>query len=240
MNVPHADGRPPEPYWFALTRVTDDANLAESLRRVAVAGCELMTNCTSASVTLVAAGRPLTMAASDEVATEMDQAQYDVDDGPCLTAARQERIFRIEDLAAHERWPMLRDIGCHHGVASTLSVPLLLEDADMYGAVNLYSTAVHGFSDDDTKLAEGFAQQASVVVANVVAYWAAFDLSRNLRAAMEHRGVIEQAKGVMMAATRCSPDEAFEMLRERSQSENRKLRDIAIEVVRSVRPGSDS
>ncbi len=69
---------------------------------MAEAGCELLENCTSASVTLVAAGRPLTMAASDEVATEMDQAQYDADDGPCLTAARQERIFRIEDLAADE------------------------------------------------------------------------------------------------------------------------------------------
>ncbi len=29
------------------------------------------------------------------------------------------------------------------------------------------------------------------------------------------------------------------MLRERSQTENRKLRDIAIEVVRSVRPSPD-
>ena len=238
MNVPHADGRPLQPYRFALTRVTDDANLAESLRRVADAGCELVKNCASASVTLVAAGRPLTMAATDEVATEMDQAQYDMDDGPCLTAARQERTFRIEDLAAHDRWPMLREVGRRHGVASTLSVPLQLEDADMYGAVNLYSTARHGFSDDDATLAEGFAQQAAVVVANVVAYWAAFDLSRNLKAAMEHRGVIEQAKGIMMAATRCSPDEAFEMLRKRSQVENRKLRDIAIEVVQ--RASSDS
>ena len=76
------------------------------------------------------------------------------------------------------------------------------------------------------------------MVANVVAYWAAFDLSRNLRAAIEHRGVIEQAKGIIMAATRCGPDEAFEMLRERSQTENRKLRDVAIEIVRSVRPSS--
>ncbi len=80
-------------------------------------------------------------------------------------------------------------------------MPLLLEDADTFGAVNLDSSALHGFSDDDSKLAEGFAQQAAVVVANVLAYWAAFDLSRNLRAAMEHRGVIEQAKGIMMAAT---------------------------------------
>ena len=52
--------------------------------------------------------------------------------------------------------------------------------------------------------------------------------------------MIEQAKGVLMAAPRCSPDEAFEMLRERSQGENRKLRDVAIDVVRSIRPDADS
>ena len=148
--------------------------------------------------------------------------------------------MRIDDLAADERWPSLRDVGLHRGVASTLSVPLLLEDGDTYGAVNLYSTTTHGFSQDDATVAEGFAEHAAVVVANVVAYWAVFDLSRNLRAAMEHRGVIEQAKGIMMAAMRCSADEAFEMLRRRSQTENRKLRDIAIEIVHSVQPTSDT
>jgi ANTAR domain/GAF domain len=121
-------------------------------------------------------------------------------------------------------------------VASSMAVPLLLEDAHTYGALNIYGTDAHGFSDRDAEIAEGFAEQASVVVANVVAYWTAFDLSRNLTAAMEHRGVIEQAKGILMGAMRCTADEAFGMLRQRSQVENRKLRDIAIETVQSVQP----
>jgi AmiR/NasT family two-component response regulator len=60
------------------------------------------------------------------------------------------------------------------------------------------------------------------------------DLSVNLAAAMEHRGVIEQAKGILMATNGCSPDEAFVRLRQRSQAENRKLRDIAVAIVDDV------
>ena len=106
MNVPHADGRPPAPYWFALTRVTDDANLVESLRRVAVAGCELLTNCASASVTVIAAGRPVTMAASDGVATSRQPSTP----GRRAVPDRGTSGARLphRGLAAHERWPVFR------------------------------------------------------------------------------------------------------------------------------------
>jgi hypothetical protein len=56
-----------------------------------------------------------------------------------------------------------------------------------------------------------------------------------LRLALESRAVIEQAKGVLMATAGCSADEAFELLRRQSQHENRKLRDIAAEVVAAQR-----
>jgi hypothetical protein len=48
---------------------------------------------------------------------------------------------------------------------------------------------------------------------------------------MESRAVIEQAKGIIMAANRCSPEAAFDILRRASQHQNRKLRDIAEEIV---------
>jgi AmiR/NasT family two-component response regulator len=51
-----------------------------------------------------------------------------------------------------------------------------------------------------------------------------------LRAAMEHRSVIEQAKGVLMHSMRCSPDAAFAVLVAASQRENVKLRDIAMRI----------
>jgi hypothetical protein len=44
---------------------------------------------------------------------------------------------------------------------------------------------------------------------------------------MEHRAVIEQAKGVLMATMGCRPDAAFAELAARSMNQNRKVRDIA-------------
>ena len=58
----------------------------------------------------------------------------------------------------------------------------------------------------------------------------ALQLADQMRQAMEHRAVIEQAKGMLIAAHGCTPDEAFEMLSRRSQDDNRKLRDIAADV----------
>jgi hypothetical protein len=54
-----------------------------------------------------------------------------------------------------------------------------------------------------------------------------------LRKAIESRATIEQAKGIIIAATGCDPDEAFRSLAQQSQHENRKLRDVAESLVRS-------
>ncbi|MEU4675277.1 ANTAR domain-containing protein [Amycolatopsis sp. NPDC023774] len=51
--------------------------------------------------------------------------------------------------------------------------------------------------------------------------------NRQLREALRTRGVIEQAKGVLMAQRRCGPQEAFDVLVTLSQDTNVKLRDVA-------------
>lgn len=48
---------------------------------------------------------------------------------------------------------------------------------------------------------------------------------------MASRATIEQAKGILIGATGCTPDDAFDLLRQQSQAENRKLRDVAQEIV---------
>jgi PAS domain S-box-containing protein len=55
-----------------------------------------------------------------------------------------------------------------------------------------------------------------------------------LREAMVSRATIEQAKGVLMAREGVGPDGAFDVLREQSQHANRKLRDVAAELVAEV------
>jgi transcriptional regulator with GAF, ATPase, and Fis domain len=235
MDDVHPEG--PGSHHGALMRVTDDENLTASLRRIADAGCAVLDDCAAASITLILDGRAVTMAATDEVATSLDRAQYEVDDGPCLTAARQREVVRIHDAGAEGRWPHFCDAARAHHIASSLSVPLVMAEAGTLGGLNVYGRTSGAFDDDDERLASTFAAQASIAVSNVVAYWSSFELTRNLHAAMEHRGVIEQAKGILMAVNRCSPDDAFAMLRRRSQAENRKLRDIAVDVVTETQRG---
>ena len=55
---------------------------------------------------------------------------------------------------------------------------------------------------------------------------------------LEHRAVIEQAKGVLMAVYDIDADTAFEMLKCSSQHTNTKLRDLAEELMAEFRSPS--
>src|SRR3954451_13710706 len=55
-----------------------------------------------------------------------------------------------------------------------------------------------------------------------------------LQRMIEHRAAIEQAKGVIMQTLPCGPDAAFAVLVAQSQHENRKLHDVAEEIVRAA------
>ena len=64
----------------------------------------------------------------------------------------------------------------------------------------------------------------------------------NLRRRVDSQPVIEQAKGILMAAEHCSPDRAFDMLSRASQNRNEKLRDLAATIVdhtQRTTPGTD-
>jgi len=91
---------------------------------------------------------------------------------------------------------------------------------------------VKGFVDVDEAMV--FGVQAAIVLSNAQAFWAAQQLASDLETALESRAVIEQAKGIIIGARRCSPDAAFDLLVKQSQFENRKLRDIASEIVHNA------
>jgi hypothetical protein len=52
-----------------------------------------------------------------------------------------------------------------------------------------------------------------------------------LRAQLETMPVIEQAKGILIAQTGCSPDEAFTLLRQASQRSNVRVSELAVSIV---------
>jgi hypothetical protein len=59
-----------------------------------------------------------------------------------------------------------------------------------------------------------------------------------LRAQLETMPVIEQAKGILIAQTGCSPEEAFALLRQASQRSNVRVSELAASIVdRAVTKG---
>jgi AmiR/NasT family two-component response regulator len=90
-----------------------------------------------------------------------------------------------------------------------------------------------GRQDRRHALGQELATTASVVLANVAAYWEAFELGQQLGEAMQSRAIIEQAKGILMARSPdLDADGAFDLLRKASQRENVKLREVAERIVR--------
>jgi GAF domain-containing protein len=213
-----------------LARLSVDSESLEArLGRVAELACVTLSDCDMAAMTLVRAGRPSTAVCTDEVTREIDQAQYDADTGPCLDAFRQQQVFRIPSTRTEERWPDFVAAARGHGILSTLSLPL--GTGTPMGALNLYSRREHGFGEQSQAIGATFAEQASMVLANAELYWTARNLADQLQEALSTRGVIEQAKGIIMAGRGCDADGAFELLREASQASNKKLHDVAKEVV---------
>jgi len=100
----------------------------------------------------------------------------------------------------------------------------------------MYSTQLDAFDEEAVVLAQTFAGYAAIALANAHLYDVSATLAQHLAAAMENRAVIEQAKGIIMADRRCTPDEAFTILSKLSQESNRKVRDIAAALVATVVP----
>jgi len=207
-----------------------DSTMGDTLQRVVELAALAVPPAAYTGISMLVDDRVTTSVFSDPDVVEIDQAQYNAGTGPCLDAFRDGKVYRIPSTEHDERWPEFCRTALQYGIQSTLSLPLLVGD-DSVGALNLYSRGEDAFSEEDQQHAETFALQAAVVLANAQAYWDARTLSERLTEAMRSRAVIEQAKGILMAQSHAGPERAFDMLRIASQRENRKLREIAQEIV---------
>ena len=214
-----------------LSQIMFEEGLDTNLHQVAVLAVRNVAGADFAGITLIRDGRPTTAVFTDQASPEIDAAQYETGEGPCLDVFRKNTIFEVEDTRTETRWPAFAKRAADHGVLSTLSLPLTAGPGAI-GALNMYSKTVKGFVADDE--ATVFGVQAAIVLSNAEAFWAAQQLASDLEVALVSRADIEQAKGIIIGARRCSPDAAFDILVKQSQHENRKVRDIAKEIVRNA------
>jgi GAF domain-containing protein len=227
-------------------------SIEEFLHEMAVLAARLgrNENGLSCGMTMRSNGRPVTVAYSDPLAAQVDEAQYTLDDGPCLHAMRDGQVVCIEDTADKSRWPEFEAWAAARGIRSCLALPLksgplksgpLKSGARTSGApgatvgvLSLYARTASAFGAAEARRAENFAQNASGPLTLAIRMSSHADLIEQLRSSLASRTVIDQALGIIMSRERCGQDRAFAILRAASQHTNVKLRDIATAIVTDV------
>jgi hypothetical protein len=185
-------------------------------------------------ITLLRDRKAATIGWSSDAAREVDEIQYSLSQGPCLTAAKEEREVYVPDLFDEDRWgPDYAQAVASHGLRSVLSVPFHLQ-GDAQAALNLYSDVPHKFDGDLAARARGYTREISQALRLAVRFALQSDSATNLRATLESRTVIDMAIGIVMAQNRCDQQTAVRILTDASSNGNVKLRDIAASLVQSV------
>ncbi|MGW6055976.1 GAF and ANTAR domain-containing protein [Streptomyces sp. NPDC055189] len=203
-----ADSRDPAPRSTSIVDLLLNTDTLDGfLHALAVTAMTHAPKADGCGITLLSEGRFLTVSSVGANAPALDERQYGLDRGPCLEALRTGEEIGIVDMTDERRWAPYAAHAMACGARSSLSLPIAAR-TDTAGALNLYSPRPHGFDHIDLAALRGLAAQA-----------------------LHHRGIIDQAIGVVIAQQGCSARQAFAVLRHASQHRNVKLRDLCVDLI---------
>ena len=185
---------------------------------------ELVTSCDYAGISLMRRGRIESPAYTDEVVLAFDMLQYQHEQGPCVDAIFAEEVVHSPDLEHDERWPVWAPVAVRKTGIRSMMCFRLFTQRDTVGALNLYSRTVGIFDADDRDHGSALAAHAALAMV-------ASQTIETLHLALDSRTVTAQATGILMERFDIDADRAFAVLRRVSQDSNRKLRDVAQELV---------
>lgn len=159
----------------------------------------------------------------------LDKIQQRHQEGPCLTAAWEEKTMHVADLEADERFPNYRrDALAETPIRSIMAFQLFIA-GETLGALNVYSEQPRAFGAESRNLGLIFAAHSSVA-------WNSARREEQFRRALASRDIIGQAKGMIMERYGLDAVQAFELLRKLSQDSNVPLTQVATELVAKAKP----
>ena len=219
--------------------LTSGADPRAVLARAALLVEQAIPTCDGVSITLGPPAEPEVQATDTRFAQEVDGAQLQAGEGPCLLAYETGRTVICDDLGHDERFARLAPLALPLGVMAVLGCPIR-SDRYSLGVLNVYARRTDAFDDRDRAVANLLVSAVLAVVLETRDRRELTQLSEQLREALQTRAVIDQAKGILMSRNRLRPEEAFARLVDDSRRSNTKVRDVARQVVeRAAQQGAD-
>jgi GAF domain-containing protein len=169
-------------------------------------------------------------AASDQRGRVLEKIQEQVGEGPCVEAFERGEPTVSADVTRDGRWPSFGRLAGQHELIGVLGVPVGLESGAV-GTLNVYSTKPHQWEDTEVDAVLAYSRILASVLRIAVDAHLQGRLSEQLQYALDHRVVVEQAKGMLMERQGMDERAAFELLRQTARSGRERVIDVARRIV---------
>jgi GAF domain-containing protein len=189
-----------------------DVDIREELLELGQRTRSIVPELVGLSLTVVEDGVTFTLVASDEGAAAIDLTQY-VDGGPCQEGMEIGQVVQvdIDDLFDEQRWLSYARASAAHGVASSLSLPVLQDGEPVLG-INLYASTPGAFEGRQEELAAALGASATHIVTNAdLPFRTRLQAARALELITEQRD-FEVGVGVLAAHLDITVQEATEQI----------------------------
>ncbi len=211
-------------------------SLADMLTQVAALAVKAIPGADGAGLTLLRINRADLIVKSEPFVRAIDDIQYGIGEGPCISAAATGQTRRSGELHHDSRWTQFGPRASGLGVHSALSLPLVVSTG-ILGAMNIYAHDPNSFDDHSQNCGETFAVSAALAVQHAQILDQTTRLIEQLRAGLKGRGLIDQAVGVLRRRNGDTPDQALGRLKEISQTQQMSLTAAAASVLDSAIKG---
>jgi putative methionine-R-sulfoxide reductase with GAF domain len=135
-------------------------------------------------------------AASDQQAEQLEHAQEALAQGPCTDAFWQRAPVPVRDVT-REGGEEIAAVLVGARFRAALSVPVELAGGPI-GTLDAYERSERAWNESEVSALQACAGVVANLLGHAVAAWTQGRLARQLQIALEHRVVIEQAKGALM------------------------------------------
>jgi GAF domain-containing protein len=210
--------------------------LTETLDRVLAATRELF-DATGAGFMMVDENSALSVvSATDAPGRWLELRQEQTGRGPCVDALTLGRVVMTSDLAEDDRWPELSAELAQAGVRAVLGVPIHAHLVPV-GSLNVYRDRRGEWGDAEVRALEAYGEIIGTLLVTALQARQQGRLAMQLQHALDNRVTIERAVGVIMARERLAPVDAFNRLRVQARSEERRVADVAAELLGQITRG---
>jgi GAF domain-containing protein len=206
--------------------LVDDFDLVDVAQRL-VERCVELFDASAAGVLLADPDGTLrVLASSSDQLRVVELFEIQAQEGACLDCYRSGLPVINQDLGVTGgRWPRFAPVALGAGLRSVHALPVRLRN-QVIGALNLFRADAGPLGDLDVLAAQALADAMAVAILQQRALRDAQLLADQLRAALDSRILIEQAKGILAERAGMSIGDAFSYLRNYARNHNQQLTEV--------------